>query len=437
MPSEPMPNIPVSISSPKPTAAQIAKSLETSPEKPFGFLDDVMGEEVPKQALAEVTAARDKERVEASQVSAEPVEAPKEEVLAAEKVAAESPIEPPKEEDPEIDPVVAEALDGKKENFKNIRKALSETKAALKEKEKALEETSSKLKAYDTADELPPGVAAQIKERDDKIAKLSKYESIVALKTSDAYKEKFIKPVESIKQKLNAIGKDYSIPPDVMQKALELKNTRSLNAFLSDNFDVVGATEVKQLITQAQELTNKAVEAEKEPVTVMQQIEAETAQVRNMQRAAQIDNIVKQSKSAWVRSLTKISEEGKVLELIPSDTDEEFNQKIVTPIREKAAHEYGKIVKALADKGLTELDDDLGFAISKMVQLAIASSVAIETRNRAQQETEILKTNTVRNNKFIRPTLGGGVNSSPGASSSPKSPTDAADMALNQVMGKR
>lgn len=444
MPSEPVPNIPVSISSPKPTAAQIAKSLETSPDKPFGFLDDVMGEEIPKQALAEVTAAREKEAVK--ETTKEAVKEAVKEIAedapieAAEPVKTETPEEPAAEvktEESDIDPVVAEALSGKKENFKNIRKALSETKAALKEKEKALEETSSKLKAYDTAEELPPSIAAQIRERDEKIAKLSKYESIVALKTSDAYKEKFIKPVESIKQKLTAIGKDYSIPPDIMQKALELKNTRALNAFLSDNFDVVGATEVKQLITQAQDLTTKAVEAEKEPVTAMQQIEQETAQVRTMQRAAQIDSIIKQSKNAWVKSLNKISEEGKVLELIPSDTDEEFNERIVNPIRDKAAQEYGKIVKALAERGLTELDDDLGFAISKMVQLAIASSVAIETRTRAQQEAENLKTNTVRTNKFIRPALGGGVNTSPGASTNPKSPAEAADMALNAVLSRK
>jgi vacuolar-type H+-ATPase subunit I/STV1 len=222
-----------------------------------------------------------------------------------------------------------------------------------------------------------------------------------------------------------------------MQKALELKNTRALNSFLADNFDVVGATEVKQLITQAQDLTDKALEAEKEPISAMKQIEAETAQARSMQRASQIDGIIRQSKNAWVRSLTKISEEGKVLELIPSDTDEDFNERIVTPIRDKAAQEYGKIVKALAEKGLTHLDDDLGAALAKMVQLAIASSVAIETRSRAQAETETLRANSSRTNKFIRPSLGGGTNTSPGSSSGPKSPSEAADMALNQVMGKR
>ena len=438
------PTLPISLSSPKPTASQIAATLESQPDS-FGFLQDILGEQVPKQALAEVDAKREievKARAEHKEEIKLVDETPEDPKVAindetrktdeAEPAKAE-PVEKPTEE---IDPVVAEALSGKQENFRNIRKALGETKTTLKTKEQELAEVTSKLKAYETLEELPEPIKAQLREKDERIEKLSKYESLVALKVSDGYKSKFIKPIEGIKQKLTSIGDEYGIPENIMQEALNLKSGRALNTFLSDNFDMVAATDVKALISQVQDLEKQAEEAEKAPSVAMQSLEAETSQARQLQRAGEIDGIVRQSKSAWAKSLDKIKQEGLILELIPSDNNEEFNNKIVTPIREKAASEYGKIVKALADRGLTHLDDDLGTALAKMVQLAIASSVAIETRSRAQAESEELRANTTRNNKFIRPALGGNVNSSPGMSTAPKSPTDAADMALNAVMGK-
>lgn len=442
MPSE-TPTLPISLSS-KPTVSQIAASLESQPDS-FGFLQDILGEQVPKQALAEVDAkraievkvrAQPNEETKVNEAPPTPQAAPVAEEAPKPDEGKTTEAEPVEKPTDEVDPVVAEALSGKQENFRNIRKALGETKTTLKTKEQELAEVTSKLKAYETLEELPEPIKAQLREKDERIEKLSKYESLVALKVSDGYKSKFIKPIVDIKQKLTSIGDEYGIPENIMQEALNLKSGRALNTFLSDNFDMVAATDVKALISQVQDLEKQAEEAEKAPSVAMQSLEAETAQARQMQRASEIDGIVRQSKSAWAKSLDKIKQEGLILELIPSDNNEDFNNNIVTPIREKAATEYGKIVKALADRGLTHLDDDLGTALAKMVQLAIASSVAIETRTRAQAEAEQLRSNTVRNNKFIRPALGGNVNSSPGMSTAPKSPTDAADMALNAVMGK-
>ena len=438
MPSESQivaPPIPVTVNSPLPTAKEISKALEARPGNAFGFLEEIVGqkESLPVQALAEVTAARQEEsKKEAETPPAEEVVEPPTEV------APEAPAEeetPPSTE--EADPVVAEALNGKEENFKNIRKTLGETKKVLKEKEQTLETVTSKLKAYESAEEIPEPIKVKLREQDETIQKLSKYQSIVDLKGSEGYKEKFVKPLAAVKQKLGAIAKDYGIPAQVLNQALEINNARELNTFLSDNFDAVGAIEVKQLIEKAKDITTQAKAAEQEPQAAIESLEEESRNARELRRVAEIDDIVKKSKSAWVKSLTKIKEEGKILELIPVEEDEEFNKKVVLPIHEKAAQEYGKIVKALAESGLTKLDDELAIALSKMVQLAIASSVAINTRTKAQEEAATLRENVARKTKYVRPALGGGINGGSGVRSSPKTPDDAADAALNIALSRK
>ena len=78
-----------------------------------------------------------------------------------------------------------------------------------------------------------------------RISELERYEELVSLKTSPQYKEKFLRHLTDIKEKLAVIAKDYDIPEEIMSQAMSLQSRADLNRFLSSHFDEVGALEVK------------------------------------------------------------------------------------------------------------------------------------------------------------------------------------------------
>ena len=323
--------------------------------------------------------------------------------------------------------------DDKEENFKILRKKTAELSNVVKEKEKAVEELQEKVKKYETGAELPE----VLKAKEARIAELERYERIHALKTSPAYKEQFIKPLTGIKNRLNDIAKDYEIPEEVMSRALELKNRKDLNGFLSENFDEVGALEVKQLITQAQELETKAKEAETEPAKAIVQLEESYKVAREAKRAKDNEVIVNVSKDAWVDSLIKIKEEGKIPELIYREGDTEHNKTYVEPVLQAASAEYGKIIRMLAENGLETLPKDVAFALARMVHLAHASGIALQARTIAEQAARELQQNVTRTTRYERPAIGSSGGSGQTSAPTPKSPLEAADMLINSVLSKR
>lgn len=460
--------VPMNINPAKPTAGEIANNLKASNgQDPMGFLADILSQPVsntPAEVLKEVDAKRAAEHQEESKndpvaeaensfvsnaggsvrtpddirssrpdpVHADPsgdgdVQAPAQDAEPA--VEEETP-----HEDSLVQDVLEEVAGSKEVNFKKVRKEFHETKQTLKQKEEELAAVQEKLKQYETGENFPE----LIKEKDKKIAELSKYEKVVALKVSDAYKEKFVKPIQTAKNKLKEIAEGYGIAPEHIQEALSLKSVKELNSFLSENFDPVGALEVKQLISSIKDTEKAAVAAEQEPQESLQSIEQEYEEVRQQQRRQEIEKISKSAKSVWVETLSEVRKEGKIRELIPSDIDDEHNEKVVSPIVEKAGQQYGAMVRALADAGMTNPPKELLKAIAKMVPLSIASSFAIEARERALEEAEAIKANAVRTHKYIRPNVGGGL---PGSGRTeapgPKNPVQAADMAIAAAMGKK
>lgn len=323
--------------------------------------------------------------------------------------------------------------DDKEENFKILRKKAAELSSTVKEKEKTVEELQKKIKKYETGEEFPD----LIKTKEARIAELERYEQLHALKISPAYKEKFIKPIETIKSKLTDIAKDYELPPELLEKALNITNKRELNGFLSEHFDEVGALEVKQLVTEAQTLRVQAEEAEREPSKAITELEESFKEIQATKRAQANDAIANISKEAWIDSLIKIKEEGKIPELIIKDDDPEHNKKYVEPVLQAASTEYGKIIRILTENGLEVLPKDVAFALARMVHLAHASGIALKAREIAERAAEEIKQNVVRTTRYERPSVGATVGSGQSSAPAPRSPTEAADMLINSVLAKR
>lgn len=328
---------------------------------------------------------------------------------------------------------VEESISDKEENFKNIRKKLGDVTSTLKEKDKAIEELSLKVKKYETGEELPD----VLKEKDAEIERLSRYEKLMSLKTSPAYKEAYIAPLEKVQGRLGEIAKDYAIPDEVINRALNLTNKKELNEFLTEHFDDVGALEVKELITEAQGIRSNAEEAEAEPMNALAELEKSYKNTLAQRRQQANNSIIETSKASWVDSLMAIKQEGKITELIHKDNDPEYNKTVVQPILQAASSEYGKLVRVLAENGLEKMPKDLGYALARLVHLAHASAVSIEARRLIEKELNDLKTSSDRTTRYTRPPLGGSMGGRGGSGDAqpaqPRSPQEAARAILNQV----
>lgn len=334
-------------------------------------------------------------------------------------------------EEPSLDNL-EENLTDKEINFKKLRSTVKEVTSELKTKETELEEAKNKLSLYEKGEIVPEAVKPIL----DRVQELEKYEQIHNLKASPAYKEAYVKPLTELNEKIKAIAKDYNIPEHIMQDALNIKNRASLNRFLSDHFDDVGAIEIKQLITKTQNIQDAAKKAENEPIKALQEIEEQHNNNLAMQRANDNKLIASTSKNAWIESLDEIKHEGKFLELIYDDNDKDHNEKLVKPIISKAAGEYARVVKVLADNGLKVLPKEVAKALARMTQYAHASAVAVATRVAAEKELQELQKNTTRVSPYVRPgTIGSGRGLSTVSVTAPKSTgtKDAATRVLESI----
>lgn len=347
------------------------------------------------------------------------------------------PTETPAVEAQETDEGSTEEGDSKEINFKKVRTKLSETTKTLKEKETEITDLKSKIEAFKTGVEQPE----VIKQKDDEIARLSRFEQIHSLKTSPAYLEAFVKPIDEATAQIRAIAKDYGYPEGVIEKAVNISNKAELNRFLASHFDEVGALEVKSIITRVQDVRAQAIQAEQEPVQALARIQAEHTQAIEAERAREKASIAEASKRAWVDGILAIRAEGKVQELIPREGDTEHNEKFVKPILQAAATEYGKLIRVLADSGLKALNQDAAKQLAMICQRAAASGTAFASRDALMKELEGYGAGA-NARKYGRPSLGGGQRASAPAptslreEASKRSLRDTGQMLIDMVNGK-
>lgn len=340
------------------------------------------------------------------------------------------------------DDELKEILNPGTEHFKKLRTSHSELKktaAQLKEERDAL---LDKVHKYDSG-EIVPDV---LKQKDEEITRLSKYEKLVNLKASKEYQEKFIIPIEQTRTKLKEIFADYGVPTEeldgVVNKAFNAENNVDLNRFLQEHLgnDQLGAIETKALVVKAKEIQQAASNAEKEPAQMLANLQAETEAVMQVKEQNRKDRIVSTAKSSWLESLDEIRTEGKLVELIHREDDPEFNKAYPDQILSQAAKEYGKIVTELGLLGATDLPKPLAKALAKMVLMAHSSGVAVETRNRAMEGIDELTQNLTRHHNMLRPPIGGGVPRNGGGGPAPTktlTPEQEAKNILSGVLAKR
>lgn len=297
-----------------------------------------------------------------------------------------------------------------KENFKLLKDHLKTTKTQLQEKDTALAAAAKKVEAYEKG-ELVPEVYTKSQER---IQHLERYEKIHALKTSPGYKKSFVEPIEEINDKLSELALSYEIEAEDIEKAFSIENPAELNRFLSSKFnDNVGATEAKNLLLQARGLQERAQEAELEPSRALQELEDKHRLVLESEANQKRFAIAQKGKSAWVNTINKLREEGSAASLLIKNGDPEYVEKHVQPMFQKAAIEYGKVMKALAENGLHTLSDEVAEYLAKMTLLAHDSALSAQVSDAALRQLEQTAEASKRFNPILRPPIGQRIASTP------------------------
>lgn len=408
-------------------------------DKPKDFINRLLndsGTQPPPETSVDKVVAEVKQELETKPVDTKPVTTQD----PVPEFGFEKKAEPQKEE-PKVDTKPAESEPPEivepgslAESYKNLNKKFKETKTTLATLSADLSKAKTELEEYKTGAVVPEVLA----QKEAEIQRLSSYEKLFNFKGSKAYQEGFVKPLTENDTQLKSIFKDYEIPDTMIEKVESITNRAERNRFLSEHFDMVGADEVRRLLDQRTQLKTKVKEVESGSTSLIQQIENEHKQAEAARDAERKAKIAARAKDSWVKSVYKAREEGRMPELILSDTDEEHNARIVRPLLTSAATEYGKMVTHLAEAGLTELSEDLAAALASMALLAHASAVAGVTRDAALKHAEAAEEGTKIGNGYFRPQHGGGVPSISGNGSAPQKQTleQGMDGLLNKVLSK-
>lgn len=335
-----------------------------------------------------------------------------------------------------IDPsLTAENKPSLRDSYKTLKTKYKETNDALKKERDEKEKWQRKSEAYETGTAIPQ----VLQEKENELQKLKSYKDLVDFKSSDEYEEKFAKPLEESKTKLKAISDELNVPIEEVLNAS--KGTEGqFNRFLSENFDIVSAMEVKNIVKGINELEGKKTEAETNPQKHLERLRQESARANEVKDLERKHAIQSSSKEAWVKTLNKIKADGKFTALIYSETDKDFNERVVKPLMTHAATEYAKTIHTLAERGIKDLDPQLAEAIALGHLLGSSSGVLAEAATKAMEEAEQIKSNTKNLFKFNRPSVGAGSPNGITPTSSEKpasSPLEAGKQITQKILAQR
>lgn len=345
-----------------------------------------------------------------------------------EEETLENPIEDNKEENSsQEDPI--------KKNLSKQRQIIKRLKQEVNETARVKSELEEKVKKYETGEATPEYIEAL----QSRVENLEYYEKLHNLKVSDEYAEAFIEPLSLIDERLAVIAENYSIPKEVLVEASNLENEADINRFLSRHFDSVGGYEVKNLITQKQNIASQAREAEKNAGEALRVLKEQSEVIKAQKEQQRKERIINVSKNSWVKAISSVKEQGIAKELIPIEGDSEFNSKVVTPKIQSAAREYGKIMNSLIEAGLKDIPEEVSKAIALSALYSHAYTVASLRATEAENYADTLKKTTERLNPILRPQIGQSQGGSPNVSAAaPKTetPLEAGRNLIHSVLSK-
>lgn len=327
--------------------------------------------------------------------------------------------------------LVKESLSGAKpseeENLKALRKTNKEILKEKEQKEQELVAARERLQKFEAGEEIAEPVKQREAKLKEEVEKLKPYEQLHALKMSDEYEEKFVKPLDEIGNRAIKLAEDYEVDPQVITQASRIENKRERNAFLKKHLDDVGVFEMTALIDQASVLKAEQRNAEAAPAQTLETLQANKAEARRQEEERRVSSLNRNAKTGMERALEKIkTTEYPEFQFTGDEKQDEYARGIL----DAATKSFSDTVKLLAAQGIKELPEEAAELLAETFLYGHAGTVAMASRNDHYRRAEEIKENARRESNGIRPQIGRGSPFSGGsAEPAPRGPRTGEQMA--------
>lgn len=336
--------------------------------------------------------------------------------------------EAPAVEDDAVDPLTPVEV-----NFKKVRDSYKQTKAELEAVRARQKEVETELENYKTGKKLPDTLQKQEAE----LARLSVFEKIHSLKTSNEYNKKFIEPLKETDLLLKQAFKDYEIPEEEVDYFRGLRTEAQKNRYLEERFDTLKGLEIKDLVKREGIIFAGMREAEKEPAqaltSLLQESENNRLATAGHKRAISQERI----REGWSKSLGRVAADERFKTLRVQEGNPKYNEEVVRPIHSQAAQESAKFFQLLLDAGLPEITPEIAEYVSYANILSHGAGLTLNQLTNSLNHIKTIERNTQRTNAAFRPPIAQGTGL-PQQSTGPRPRLDAGAAAAqltNQVFG--
>lgn len=323
---------------------------------------------------------------------------------------------------PDDDKVIASAATSR--NFKLLKDNLKSTKEQLATRETEYKTTKEKLEAYEKG-ELVPEVFSQ---KEARIQELEQYEQIHNLQNTPGYKKEISEPLDTLINKISTFAEEHDGCDDIINKALDIEEEADLNKYISSKFDNVSAIELKSLITGVHELQIKARLAEAQPAKTLEALNEKYAATVQQETAQRRSKIAQVAKAAWVPVIEKLRTEGSAMSLLIKQGNPKYIEEHVTPMLQKAAQDYGRIAKILAENGLQQMPAEVAETLVRVFVLAHDGALSKLVGDAALKELELSAEARQRYNPLLRPPIGSRGSGMPAPVAQPEKPKTAREV---------
>ncbi len=319
----------------------------------------------------------------------------------------------------------------KDDSIKDLRKMHSEAQKKLTEKEKEVEKLAADLNKYKTGEALPDVV----EEYKTKAKDMEKFRDLYDLESSPEYIKTYVEPLENAKKALKPVFEEYGVPFEELDRVLNEGGERKLNGFLTEHFDPVAATDIKNTLNRIKSIKADSIKAREAPRQALSQMLSNSEAAETRVKTERADRIDKTARMGWQKALTKLQETQKYPELTLRGDPK--HDAYVKPIMENAAKEFGTVVTWLANNGLTDLPENISEILSTRFALSEAAAVMAESRSQMFGEYNKVIKNAKDTSSYENPPIGGSIrrggNTTGANSKLPGSPQEAGQMILDQL----
>lgn len=309
----------------------------------------------------------------------------------AEEASEEPVVEEPKPELPT--PRVPDEDDvpptrkSKEESVGDLKRSLKSERARASQYETRTQELEEKLATYDGLQERLEEVT-QLKAR---ITDLEKYEKIFGVHSTPEFQAKKT-AANGFVSEAKEIATAYGVTTEIVDHAVKLTGSQ-LTTFLSQNVkNGFAVMDIRQAVLKAQGALSEITAIEETPEQSQELLASMVKETQDKRKAESVKTIKARQESAWAAILNHYGTGDAAIPELREKPGDPEHMDLRNSILEAGATEYGKVIGALANLGLSDLPKPIAHSIASHYQLApLAATLLVQKRDLEKQVVDLTK----------------------------------------------